>query len=305
MEQEIDRFLNSLPRSPRTIIAYQHALKRFVDIVSPDAELNTATYIKFLQALREKSASTQRVYTTAVLKFYKFNRAGDLIELQEATQRYRHKTQNRVVRFDRDAVGKVITHCESLGPDSSSVRKTLVNLRDRAFVLTLADTGLRISEACALKLGDMDWKEQRAIISKGNSEVIVRFSRRSLQALTEYLAARAPVEPDSRVPYSAQPLFARHDIRASKKIHPITSGGMWKTIKDRVTEAGVERRKVRIHDFRHYFVATAYLATRDLKISQELARHRSISTTQRYIHLGKEVDDAYNRVFNRQKDGDD
>ena len=144
----------------------------------------------------------------------------------------------------------------------------------------------------------MDWNDQRAILFQSDSEAVVRFSKRSIQALTEYLDARAHVEPNSQVPYATQPLFARHDIRASKKIRPITPGGMWKAIKDRMTEAGVDRQKVRIHDFRHYFVTTTYLALRDLKLSQELARHKTISTTNRYTHFGNEVDDAYNEIFN-------
>jgi site-specific recombinase XerD len=102
------------------------------------------------------------------------------------------------------------------------------------------------------------------------------------------------------MPYTAQPLFARHDIRASKKIRSITPGGMWKAIKDRIAEAGVDRQQVRIHDFRHYFVTMTYLALHDLKLSQELARHKTISTTNRYAHFGSEVDDAYNEVFNKE-----
>jgi site-specific recombinase XerD len=168
-------------------------------------------------------------------------------------------------------------------------------------VLTLADTGLRISEACLLKRGELDWDEQRAIFSQSNHEAVVRFSNRSLQAVSDYLDARAHVEPNSRLLVADEPLFARHDIRASKKIRPITPGGMWKAIKDRITEAGVNRQEVRIHDFRHYFVTKTYLALRDLKLSQELARHKTISTTNRYTHFGNEVDDAYNDIFNSQK----
>jgi site-specific recombinase XerD len=291
MKREIDRFLGSLSHSPRTIFAYRNALLQFLNVVGPDAELNTSTYIDFLQSLQAKSSSTQRVYTTAVLKFYRFCKAGNLTELQEATQHYRRKSANKVVRFNREIVEKVIT---------TSSRKTLENLRDRAFVLTLADTGLRISEACLLKRGDIDWKERHAILSQSSSEAIVRFSNRAIRALTEYLDARAHVEPNSRVPPAAQPLFARHDIRASKKIRPITPGGMWKAIKDRMTEAGVDRRLVRIHDFRHYFVTMTYLTLRDLKLSQGLARHKTIATTNRYAHFGDEVDDAYDEIFNKR-----
>ena len=75
---------------------------------------------------------------------------------------------------------------------------------------------------------------------------------------------------------------------------------MWKAIKDRMTEAGVDRQLVRIHDFRHYFVTMTYLAKGNLKLSQELARHESISTTNRYAHFGGEADIAYDEIFNKK-----
>ena len=204
------------------------------------------------------------------------------------------------MRFNRENVEKVIVYCESLSEHTSpSPLKSLEALRDRAFVLTLVDTGLRISEACSLKCGDIDWNEQRAILSQDDNEAVVRFSNRSIRALNQYLDARKHVDRISQVPQTSQPLFARHDIRASKKIRPITPGGMWKAIKDRITEAGVDRQKVRIHDFRHYFVTMTYLSLRDLKLSQELARHKTISTTNRYAHFGNEVDDAYEKIFNK------
>ena len=197
---------------------------------------------------------------------------------------------------------KVIAYCTSLdGNSASSPRESLEALRDRAFVLTLADTGLRISEACSLKRGDIDWLEQRSvIIGKGDKQAVIRFSNRAIEALKAYLHARAGVEPNSRTPLGSQPIFARHDIRASKKIRPITAGGMWKAIKSRIEEAGVERSAVRIHDFRHYFVTMTFLAKGNLKLSQELARHESISTTNRYAHFGGEADIAYDEIFNKR-----
>jgi len=293
MKNEINRFLDTLNRSSKTVFAYRNGLSQFVKAVGEDAELNTETYIKFLISLKQKSPSTQRVYRTAVLKFYAFCKAGNWAELQEATQHYTRKPGKRIVNFNREAVEKVIAHCASLNGD-------LEALRDRAFVLTLVDTGLRISEACSLKRGDIDWLEQRAIIiGKGDKQAMVRFSNRSIQALKEYLHARSSIDPNSRIPLASQPLFARHDIRASKKIRSISSGGMWKAIKDRMTEAGVDRHTVRIHDFRHYFVTMTYLAKGNLKLSQELARHESISTTNRYAHFGGEADAAYDEIFNK------
>jgi site-specific recombinase XerD len=273
-----------------------------VRTVGEDAELNTETYVKFLISLKQKSPSTQRVYRTAVRKFYAFCKAGNWAEIEEATAHYTRKPGKRIVNFNREAVEKVIRYSESLKENpSASYRTNLEILRDRSFVLTLVDTGLRISEACSLKRGDIDWLEQRSIIiGKGDKQAMVRFSNRAIEALKAYLHARTNVEPNSRIPLASQPLFARHDIRASKKIRPITPGGMWKAIKDRMTEAGVDRHQVRIHDFRHYFVTMTYLAKNNLKLSQELARHESISTTNRYAHFSSETDAAYDEIFNKR-----
>lgn len=294
MKEEINRFLNTLDRAPKTIFAYRNALSQFMQVVGEDAELNTETYVRFLISLKQKSPSTQRVYRTAVLKLYSFCKTGNWAELQEATNHYTRKPGKRFVNFNREAVDKIITYSESLTGN-------LEALRDRAFILTLVDTGLRISEACSLKRSDIDWLERRSIIiGKGDKQAVVRFSNRSIDALQAYLHARSSVEPNSRKPLGSQPLFARHDIRASKKIRPITPGGMWKAIKSRIEEAGIERNAVRIHDFRHYFVTMTYLAKRDLKLSQVLARHESISTTNRYAHFGSEADIAYDEIFNKK-----
>ena len=305
MKTEIEHFLETLDRSPKTIFAYRNALTQFMKIVGDNAKLDTENYVKFLTSLKGKAPSTQTVYTTAVLKFYAFQKAGSPVELQEATEHHTRKQGKRIVNFNREAIDQVIAHCaalsENISATSQQLNSSLEALRDRAFVLTLADTGLRISEACALKRGDIDWREQRAIIiGKGDKQAVIRFSNRSIEALNVYLRARAAVEPNSRKPLSSQPLFARHDIRASKTILPITAGGMWKAIKERMEEAGLERNAVRLHDFRHYFVTLTYLAKRDLKLSQILARHESISTTNRYAHFGSEADAAYDEIFNRE-----
>jgi integrase/recombinase XerC len=302
IETNINRFLETLDRSPKTIFAYRNALEQFVKAVGVDAELNTETYTAFLTSIKTKAPSTKRVYTTAVRKFYAFSKAGNWFEMKEATEHYTRNQGKRIVNFNREAVEKVIEFCSSLSTNTSaSLSTNLEALRDRAFVLTLVDTGLRISEACALKRSDIDWLEGRAIIiGKGDKQAVIRFSNRSIDALKIYLHARASVEPNSRTPLGSQPLFARHDIRASKKIRPITAGGMWKAIKTRIEEAGVERSAVRIHDFRHYFVTMTYLAKGNLKLSQELARHESITTTNRYAHFGSEADKAYDEIFNKR-----
>src|SRR3972149_9123158 len=155
MKTDINRFLDTLGRSPKTIFAYRNALEQFVKVVGEDAELNTEMYSKFLISLKQKSASTQRMYTTAVLKLYAFCKAGNWAELKEATAYYRRRSGKRIVNFDRDAIGQLIDWCSRLNGD-------LLALRDRAFVLTLADTGFCVSPAGAPKTRGVDLGGARA-----------------------------------------------------------------------------------------------------------------------------------------------
>ena len=57
------------------------------------------------------------------------------------------------------------------------------------------------------------------------------------------------------------------------------------------------------HSFRHYFVTTVLQASGNLKLAQELARHRNIAVTQRYAHLSNdELDKGYHGIFNQKTD---
>ena len=174
-------------------------------------------------------------------------------------------------------------------PDNADIR--LRAMRNRAFLLTLADTGLRVHEACNLRRGDIDWNEGRAmIIGKGNKQAVVRFSTRSLSALRDYLSIRGALDGASGRPLPSLPLFARHDKGAGKKIKPITTTTGRNIVSERVRQALGEAAVGRItpHSFRHYFVTTILRASGNLKMAQELARHASIQVTQRYAHLSND-----------------
>ena len=53
------------------------------------------------------------------------------------------------------------------------------------------------------------------------------------------------------------------------------------------------------HSFRHYFVTTVLQGSGgNLKLAQELARHKNIAVTQRYAHLSdEELDKSYWDIF--------
>ena len=86
-----------------------------------------------------------------------------------------------------------------------------------------------------------------------------------------------------------------------KKIKPITTTTGRNIVAQRVTEAlGAEAvGTITPHSFRHYFVTTVLVGSGgNLKLAQELARHRNIAVTQRYAHLSAdELDQGYWEIF--------
>lgn len=289
MIDQAEKFLSTLDRLPRTIDTYRWGLSYYFNIAGED--LNDEAYETFLITIRDLSPSSKRVLRSAVMGLYEFCEIGDLAKREKLNHHYMRKIKVKPVNFDREAVEKIIAHCETLRGD-------LISLRDRAFVLTLADTGFRISELRGLLRGEIDWLERRVLIlGKGDKLAVVRLSDRAINALQDYLAARAQLDGESGKPLGSLPLFAQHGN--INKIKPMTDDGMRKSIKQRMKEVGA---RCRIHDFRHYFVTVVMIASGgNLKMAQEMARHESTQMTQRYAHFTTtELDSNYDQIFNRR-----
>lgn len=287
IQEKITDYLQ-MNRSPRTLKTYGVAMKVYYRIAG-ERELSAETYNLFLRKIKDINPSTQAIYRSAVRGFYLEYSEVSAADFERAKKRWVSRRGQRLPNFNREAIEKLINYAKQLDGDVES-------LRDRAFIYTLADTGLRISEACSLLRGDIDWQEQRAVvIGKEDKQAVVFFSNRAMDAIKTYLAVRQ--DGSTGKPLASLPLFAQHGKRAGKQVIPIQSGGMWKAIKERAAAIGVDK-DIRIHDLRHYFVTVVYLATGDIKAAQELARHSSSSVTSRYAHLGGAIAQIYDDVFN-------
>ena len=276
-----------------------------------------------IDALNDKSPATENLYLSAASNFYHYLAAHELAEinlprLKELVNQRSRKLGRRIPQFPRDEIERLIAYAETLATKSVEEvgataktekgriqerrRERLRNLRDRAFVLFLADTGLRVSEACSLTLGDVNFLEGRlTVVGKGGDQAAVRISERALKALKEYLEVRKSNYHAAGRKTKSLPLFTRHDRGANEDLARIASSTAWDLVKARAAEAvGAEAAAlIHPHSFRHYFVTVVLLATRNMEIARRLARHKSIAVTQRYAEVDPELDEEYHEIFNR------
>lgn len=314
-------------RSKHTKLSYKNALQVFSEVLrkqtldpstTPIENLTEELLGPLVDHLHVFSPATEQLYLQAVKGFYLYIDSERLAPINQSRVAVliRQRSRRPGVRIpdfpahDIESLLNKVEQVDNLITSAQDEEEEVLNVklrayRDRAFLLTLADTGFRVHEACNVRRGDIDWNEQRAVvIGKGNKQAVIRFTTRSLQAMKEYLAQRAVLDGNSGKPLGSLPLFARHDKGAGKKIKPITPTTGRNIVKERVEQIlGKEMiGKITPHSFRHYFVTTVLRGTGNLKIAQELARHKNIQVTQRYTHLSDdELDKAYHDVFEKKK----
>lgn len=305
-----------LARSVNTKRTYKNGVTQFLELlrsknINPDKasirDLSEDSVSWFISSLKDFSPSTERLYLTAVMGFFEFIVSENLsdINLPKIRLLIKHRARKpgqRLPQFPQDDIDHMLEYVEMLKiTPAKTDEERLRNLRDRAFLLTLADTGLRVHEACNLRRGDLDWNEGHAIvIGKGNRQAVVRFSRRAQQAIKDYLNARSCLDGAAGRTLTSLPVFARHDKGAGKKLFPITTA-TGRNIINRIVEGALGNDaigKITPHSLRHYFVTRVLRVSGNLKLAQELARHRNIAVTQRYAHLtDNELDRGYWEVF--------
>lgn len=323
ISQAVQDYLETvlLARSARTHATYQNGLRSFMKTLSdheilpdntPADQLPEMAIAWFAQDLKALSPATEVLYLTAASNLYEYLSAENigspnLARIRQLIRQRARRPGIRLPQFPNDSIEYLLNSIDQLVLlPSENMNEHLRNLRDRAFLLTLADTGLRVHEACALRRGDIDWNEYRGIvIGKGNREAVVRFSERCIHALKDYLNARSELDGASGKPLSSLPLFARHDRGAGKKVISIKTNTGRNIVTDRVRQFLGEEvvGTITPHSFRHYFVTRVLKSTGNLKLAQLLARHQSITVTQRYSHLSDdELDKGYWEAIERKDD---
>ena len=150
---------------------------------------------------------------------------------------------------------------------------TLLGKRDRTIFELIYSCGLRISEACDLKVGDYT-KDALRVLGKRNKMRIVPVGEVAASALALYLTEVRPQLVKARA--TEQTLFVG---RRGKKL---TRQAIFKRFQLYAKPLGLEGK---VHTLRHSFATHLLAGGADLRSVQELLGHSDIQTTQIYTHI--------------------
>ena len=146
-------------------------------------------------------------------------------------------------------------------------------LRDRALLETLYAAGLRVSEATALDLDDVDLEDGLVrAFGKGSKERLVPIGRAARAALGAWLVRG---RPNLAGPRAGPALFL--NAQGSR----LTRQGCWKILRHHARRAGLDG-VVSPHVLRHSFATHLLAGGADVRSVQELLGHASLATTQVY-----------------------
>lgn len=156
-------------------------------------------------------------------------------------------------------------------------------------------SGLRVSELVGLDLQDV-FPEERIVrvLGKGRKERLVPYHARAAEILEDYLVHRSAFLATKALP----PTPALFLNQRGGRLTPTTV----RVLLRRALEAAAVRARVSPHALRHSFATHLLNRGMDLRAIQELLGHASLSTTQRYTHLGlEELARTYEKAHPRAK----
>ncbi len=156
-------------------------------------------------------------------------------------------------------------------------------------------SGLRVSELVGLDLQDiLPGQRTLRVLGKGRKERLVPYHAQASDVLEAYLVQRT-------VFLASRALPATPALFLNQRGGRLTSTSV-RTLLRRALEDAAVRARVSPHALRHSFATHLLNRGMDLRAIQELLGHASLSTTQRYTHLGlEELAKIYDKAHPRAK----
>jgi len=256
LEAFLEYLLINKAVSKNTYDAYKRDLIQFEEFLNrPIIEAESKDVIAFLSQIDNKRSLNRKL--SAINSFFDFAYKRDYVN--EKFKIKQAKIPKTLPKFlDKEAILNSISHINY--NDSS-----WFELRDKALILFLYATGLRISEALNVKISDIEDGWVKVEMAKGEKQRMVPIADVAVNAIKEYLQKR---------PCGSEYLFVNKNC---DKLSRISAFNITK-----------KYLNVSPHVLRHSFATALVLGGADLRVVQELLGHASLNTTQIYTHIQKE-----------------
>lgn len=270
-----EEFLLASGRSEQTISQYVSKIKQFLKFVGKDT-VTRNDVIKYLAYVREsKNPNTYHTVYYALRGFLEYCKCNFMKDIPPPK-----KPRNLPKYLKIEEVKALLDHTGKP--------------RDRAIILMLFTTGLRVSELCSLKIKDVDFKRGvvRVYRNKTSREDELPIADFALLALRETINGYDDKGPEA-------PLFQ------NKYGEALTPRSVQRILQKAKERAGINS-KVTPHVLRHTFATFALKKGFNLPEIQEILGHASITTTRVYSHVVKsELEKKYHSVFSVTRNVED
>lgn len=295
----------------------------------------TAEFMKYLSVERNFSEHTQRNYLSDLEQLMKYLGNGDIKEIGNleirgylghlhrlglkkssiarklATIRTFFHYLHREGYIDKNPAKIVATpKQEKILPSYLSVDDTfrlveapdsedISSIRDKAILELFYSSGIRVGELVSLDEEDTNLSDGLIKVKgKGRKERIVPIGLKAIEALKRYIERKRGTNPPKssfiKGGFNSNPLFLN---RSGERLTE-------RSVRRVVLKYGREilKQPVSPHTLRHSFATHLLDAGADLRAIQELLGHKSLSTTQKYTHLGMDkLMEVYDKAHPRSK----
>jgi integrase/recombinase XerD len=156
--------------------------------------------------------------------------------------------------------------------------KSPIGFRDWTIILTLLDTGVRVSELTELKLEDANLAQRYLKIhGKGNKERIVPIGISIQRALAKYINK-----------YRPNPIYPLSDsMFLNRDCMPLTPNRIQSIIERYALKAGIKGVRASPHTFRHTFAISYLRNGGDVFTLQRILGHETLDMVRNYVCLAQ------------------
>lgn len=270
-------FCKSKGMADRTIENKREYLIRFqehleVRKISNPTEIKAETIIEYCLNLKHYSLPTAHCMLSALREYlkYLFQAGVQSSDLSSMVPKDNYKKQAKLPStYTAAEIRKMLSNVDRANPKGK---------RDYAMILLAALLGIRASDVCGLKFGNLNWAQNLIIFEqkKTHTPVELPLLAEIGNALIDYLRYG---RPESESPYIFLHASGRYEKLDKETFHSIVTHYL------RVSGIDIANRKHGPHALRHSLASRLLDAKIPLPVISETLGHRTSDSTMLYLRI--------------------